>query len=119
MKLLKKAHKPGAPPKLPVNRPTVITLLSRIVESAFAEGMRWLVFFGGALVAFLHYNHMPADTPLVLLIFAVLTIAFIRGIRAWQYDFEEYRRNLTEYRMNMADIRNKRRVKKDIVWDRH
>jgi hypothetical protein len=53
------------------------------------------------------------------MIFAVLTNAFISGIRAWQYDIEEYRRSLTEYRMNMADNRNKRQVKKAIVWDRH
>jgi len=118
MKLYKKSYKPGASPKLPVSRPTVVTLLFRIAESAFTGGMRLFIVFGGALIAFLHVNHMPADTLLVLMIFAVLTSAFFSGIRAWQNDMEEYRRSLTEYRMNMANIRNKHRVKKAIAWDR-
>jgi len=119
MKLYKKSCKPGPPSKLPVSRPTVVTLFSRIAEFALTGGVRWFVLFGGALIAFLHVNNMPADTLLVLLIFAILTSAFIRGIRAWQNDIEEYRRSLTEYRMNMTDIRNKHKVKKAIVWDRH
>jgi len=118
MKLYKKSYKPCAPPKLPVSKPTVVTLFFRIAESAVTGGMQLFVIFGAALIAFLHVNHMPADTLLVLMIFAVLTSAFISGIRAWQNDMEEYRRSLTEYRMNMADIRNKHRVKKSIAWDR-
>lgn len=119
MKSYKNIYKSGAPPGLPFRRPTVFTLLTRIAESALTGGVWWFVFFGGVLVAFMHVNHMSADTVLVLMIFAVLTNAFISGIRAWQYDIEEYRRSLTEYRMNMANIRNKRQVKKAIVWDRH
>jgi hypothetical protein len=119
MKTYKKSYKSGAPPGLPFRRPTAVTLLIRIAGSALTGGVWWFVFFGGVVVAFMHVNHMPADTVLVLMIFAVLANAFISGIRAWQYDIEEYRRNLTEYRMNMADIRNKRQVKKAIVWDRH
>lgn len=118
MKSYKKSYKAGAPPKLPISRPTVLKLFSRIAGFILTGGVFWFVFCGGVFVAFLHVNHMPADTVLVLMMLAVLTNAIFRGIQAWQDDFVEYRRNLAEYRMNMADIRNKQRVKKDIVWDR-
>jgi hypothetical protein len=118
MKSYKKSYKSGAPPKLPVSRPTVVKLFSRIAGFILTGDALWFVFFGGILVAVLHVNHLPADTVLVLMIFAVLANAIFRGIQAWQDDFVEYRRNLAEYRMNMADIRYKQRVKKDIVWDR-
>jgi membrane protein implicated in regulation of membrane protease activity len=111
--------KPAAPAKLPISRPTIITLFARIVGAAVTGGMLWLMFFGGALIAFLEYNHLPAGHLPVLMIFAVMVVALLRGIRAWQDDLDEYQRNLTEYRMNMADIRNKHVVKKDIAWHRH
>ena len=119
MKLLKKSYRQDARPELPVSRPTVITLLSRIAGAAVTGGMLWIMCFAGAAVVFLHVNHFPADNLLVLLIFALLVIALFRGIRAWQDDLDDYRKSLTEYRMNMADIRNKKQVKKDIIWDRH
>ena len=119
MKMLNKFFKPDPRQKLSVSRPTTVTLLSRIIGAALSGGMLWFMFFGGLLVAFLHVNHFPADSLLVLMIFAILIIALLRGIRGWQEDLDEYRRNLTEYRMNMADNRNKQQVKKDIIWDRH
>ena len=119
MKTYKKCFKTGSPPKLPISKPGMVGLLSRIVQSAITGGMLWYMCFGGGLVAFLHVNHMPADNLLVLMIFTVLVIALFRGIRAWQDDLDEYQRNLTEYRMNMDDVRNKHRVKKAIAWDRH
>jgi hypothetical protein len=118
MKSYKKSYKSHVRPKLPVPRPNVVTLLVRIAESAVTGGMRWLVFFSGLLIVFLHFNHFPADSLLVPLIFTVVIIAIFRGIRSWQGDLEEYQRNLTEYRMNMADNRNKNQVKKDLIWNR-
>jgi len=119
MKNRKKSYRTGGPPGQPPSRPSLVTLLSRIAEYALTGGVRWLVLFGGLLVAFLYVNHMPADTLVVMMIFAILTSAIFRGIRAWQDDLDEYRRSLTEYRMNLADSRNKLQPKKDIVWDRH
>jgi hypothetical protein len=118
MKSYKKRYKSDGQQKLPVNRPNAVTLLGRIAESAVTGGMRWLVFFSGLLIAFLHFNHFPTDNLLVPLIFTFVIIAILRGIRSWQGDLEEYQRNLTEYRMNMLDNRNKHEVKKDIIWNR-
>ena len=118
MKLFRKKYKADASSKLPVSRPTVMTLLLRIAASALTGGMRWLLFFAGVMIVFLHYNHFPVDGLLVLMLFAVLVVAVFRGIRAWQDDIDEYQRNLTEYRMNMADNRKKHEVKKDIIWNR-
>jgi len=118
MKTYKNVFKSDARSKLPVSRPNVVTLFARIAESAVTGGMRWLVFFSGLVIAFLHFNHFPADGLLVPLIFTVLMIAIYRGIRSWQGDLEDYQRALSEYRMNMADNRKKHEVKKDIIWNR-
>ena len=69
-------------------------------------------------------RRLPARQPFsggtsALLIVAVVVIAFVRAIREWQQELDDYQRDLTEYRMNMADIRSKHQVKKDIIWDRH
>ena len=95
------------------------TLLYHIAASALSGGMLWLMFFGGMLIVYLHINHFPADSLIVLMIFAALLTAFFRGIRAWQEDLNEYHRDLTEYRMNMTENRIKRQVKTGISWDRH
>ena len=118
MKTISKSHKTDFVHCPPVSRPTMTTLLYRIAGSAVSGGMLWLMFFGGMLIVFLHINHFPADSLLVLMILAALTIAFFRGIRAWQGDLDEYQRDLTEYRMNMTENRIKRQVKKDIIWER-
>ena len=109
----------GSPQKLPVSRPTMATLVFRIAESALSGSMLWIMFFGGLLIAFLHVNHLPAEHLLVLMIFAVMLMILLRGIGAWEDDLDEYQRNLSEYRMNMADNQNKPQVSKDIIWDRH
>jgi membrane protein implicated in regulation of membrane protease activity len=119
MKTISKSYKTHSAHNLPTSRPTMTTLLYRIAASALSGGMLWLMFFGGMLIVFLHINHFPADSLLVLMIFAALIIAFFRGIRAWQDDLDEYQRDLTEYRMNMTENRIKRQVKEDIVWNRH
>jgi hypothetical protein len=119
MKTISKTYKQGPSHTPPVSRPTMTTLLYRIAASAFSGGMLWLMFFAGILTLFLHINHFPADSLLVLMIFAALVIAFFRGIRAWQDDLDEYQRDLTEYRMNMTENRIKRQVRKDIAWNRH
>jgi hypothetical protein len=120
MKTNKKRSKSEAPPRLPVIKPGLFSLFAHIAGSALTGGMFWFVVIGGAVIAFLHVNHLvPAGHLLVLLVFAVVIMAFLRGIKAWQYDIHEYQRNLTAYRMNMDDNRNKLRVKKAIVWDRH
>ncbi len=120
MKNYKNTRNTGSPARLPISKPGIFSLFTHIAGSALTGGMFWFVLIGGAAIAFLHVNHvMPAEHLLVLLVFVVLTSAIFRGIRAWQYDIEEYRRDLTEYRMNMEDNRNKHQVKKAIAWDRH
>jgi uncharacterized membrane protein (DUF106 family) len=119
MKKMSKTIKTGGPARIPLSKPGLFTLFANIARAAFTGGMLWFIFFAGMVAAFLHVNHLPTEHLLVLLIAAVVVTAFIRGIREWQYELDEYQRDLTEYRMNMADIRNKHQVKKDIVWDRH
>lgn len=120
MKTNKMTSRPGSSSELPVSKPGTFGLFAHIAGSALTGGMFWFVLIGGAVIAFLHVNHLaPAGHLLVLLVFVVLGNAILGGIRAWQSDIEEYRRELTEYRMNMEDNRNKRQVKKAIVWDRH
>lgn len=116
----KKTGKQGSAHALPVRKPGTFSLFAHIAGSALTGGMFWFALIGGAVIAFLHVNHLaPAGHLLVLLVFVVLINAILHGIRAWQYDIQEYRRDLTEYRMNMEDNRNKRQVKKAIIWDRH
>jgi hypothetical protein len=119
MKNDKKTSKAGNPARLPLSKPGVFALIANIARATLSGGMLWFVFFGAVVVAFLHFNQVPAEHLLALLIAAIVVIAFVRGIREWQNELDEYQRELTEYRMNMADVRNKQQVKKDIVWDRH
>ena len=104
---------------MPARKPGVASLLARIAQSMLTAGMLWFVCLGGALFAFLNANHLPAEHLPVLIVFTVLIVALLRGIRAWQDDIDEYHRDVTQYRMSMVDIRNRRQVKKAIAWDRH
>ena len=88
----------------PVARPTVLTLLTHIVESAFTGGMFLILAFGGALVTFLYYNNFSPDNLLVLLFGTIIVMAFYRGCLAWQHD-------LNEYHSRMSDIRHTREFK--------
>ena len=119
MKTGKKRSRSGSPGRIPLRKPGTLTLFANIARAAFAGGMLWFVFFSGMAVAFLDFNHLPTKHLPVLLITAVVVTAFIRGFREWQYELDEYQKDLTEYRMNMADNRNKHTVKKDIIWDRN
>ena len=113
MKNDKKTSKAGNPARLPLSKPGVFALIANIARATLSGGMLWFVFFGAVVVAFLHFNQVPAEHLLALLIAAIVVIAFVRGIREWQNELDEYQRELTEYRMNMADVRNKQQVKKD------
>jgi membrane protein implicated in regulation of membrane protease activity len=119
MKIYKKTSKSGNPARIPLSKPGMSSLFALFARAALTGGMLWLVFFAGMVATYLHVNHFPVEKLLVLLIAAVVVIAFVRAIREWQHELDEYQRDLTEYRMNMADIRNKQQVKKDIIWDRH
>jgi len=120
MKTNRKTIQRGSPATIPASKPGTFSLFAHIAGAALTGGMFWFVLIGGAVIAFLHVNHLaPAGHLLVLLVFVVLANAILRGIRAWQYTIQEYCRDLTEYRMNMEDNRNKRQVKKAIVWDHH
>jgi len=100
------------------SRPNVFTLLARMAEAAVSGGMLWLAFFCAVVLVYMHINHMPAYDLLVLVLFGLVALAVIRGMKSWQADIEEYRRSLTEYRMALADVHKKTMVKKDIAWDR-
>ena len=85
-------------------RPTVLTLLARIVTSVFTGGMFLILAFGGALVTFLYYNNFSPDNLLVLLFGTIIVMAFYRGCQAWQQD-------LNAYRSRVSDIRHTRDFK--------
>jgi hypothetical protein len=118
MKTNRNHYKPAAPADLPLDKPTVFTLLSRIAGSAVSGGMLLFMALCGAVIVFLDYNKLPAGHLPELMFITVLVVAMLRGIRAWQEDLDEFRRDLTEYRMNLAELRSKQQVRKDIVWDR-
>jgi len=99
-------------------KPTVYTLFARIIESAFTGGMLWIAFFCGLLLVYMHVNQMAIANVLALLIFGLVIVSLLRGMKAWQSDNEDYLRSLTEYRMNMDDQRKRATVKKNIIWDR-
>jgi predicted lipid-binding transport protein (Tim44 family) len=74
-------------------KPTTLTLITRIVESAFTGGMLLILAFGSLIITFMYYNHFTIDNLLVLLIGTVIVSAFYRGCLAWQHDLNEYRRH--------------------------
>ena len=115
----RKSRVTEAPPAMPAGRPSVVRLLTRIAEAAFSGDMRWIVACGGAVIFYLHANHMQTDLLLALLVCGVAAVSLLRGMRAWQADIEEYRRSLTEYRMLLTEQRNRARIRKNIAWDRH
>lgn len=79
-------------------KPTTLTLITRIVESAFTGGMLLIFAFGSMIITFMYYNHFSTDNLLVLLLGAVIVSAFCRGCIAWQHDLNEYRRYKSEMR---------------------
>ena len=87
-----------------VARPTVFTLLTHIVASAFTGGMFLVLAFGGVFVTFLYYNNFSPDNLLALLFGTITVMAFYRGCQAWQQD-------LNEYQSQMSDIRHTRDFK--------
>ena len=119
MKIYKKISKSGSLPGIPLSKPGISSLFAHFVRALLAGDMLWLVIFAGLVATYLHINHFQVGNMLVLLITAVVVMAFVRAIREWQHELDEYQRALTEYRMNMADIRNRNQVKKDIIWERH
>jgi len=119
MKKCRKISKSGSPARIPLNKPGMSSLFAHFARAMLTGGMLWMVIFAGMVATYLHVNHFPVEKLLVLLIAAVVVMAFVRAIREWQQELDEYQRDLTEYRMNMADIRNRNQEKKDIIWDRH
>ena len=80
----------------PAGKPTTLTLITRIVESAFTGGMLLLLAFGSMIITFMYYNHFTTDNLLALLLGTVIVSAFCRGCLAWQHDLNEYRRYKSE-----------------------
>lgn len=79
-------------------KPTTLTLITRIVESAFTGGMLLILAFGSMIITFMYYNHFSTENLLVLLIGTVIVSAFYRGCLAWQHDLNEYRRHKSKMR---------------------
>ena len=73
-------------------KPTIFSLLTHIVSSAFTGGMLLILAFGGAIVTYLYYNHVTTEHLPVLLLGIVIVSAFFRGCYAWQQDLNEYHR---------------------------
>ena len=75
-------------------RPTVLSLLGHILKSAFAGEVLWITAPGGALLAYLYVNRVASPNLLVILLMAVVVLAFLRGCREWQKDLVVYRKSL-------------------------
>ena len=75
-------------------RPTVLSLLGHILKSAFVGEVLWITAPGGALLAYLYVNRVASPNLLVILLVAVVVLAFLRGCREWQKDLEIYRKSL-------------------------
>ena len=100
-------------------KPNAFNLLGHIVRAVISGGLLWMACLGGAFLAYLHSNQVPIDGLLALLIVAVAGSALLRGIRSWQADNAEYQQDLTEYRINLAEVQKRHRVRKAIAWDRN
>ena len=85
---------------LSVSRPTSGSLVVHIVKAGFSGDMFWLALFGGAVYAFLEYNQLASAGVLPITVLAVIAIAAVRGVKAWQNDWYEYQKALTEKRWN-------------------
>jgi len=99
MRKHRKTQRQGVPRRQQTARPTVFTLLSHIVASAFSGGILLILAFGGALVTFLYYNNFSPDNLLALLFGTIIVLAFYRGCLVWQQD-------LSAYHSRMSDIRH-------------
>lgn len=73
--------------------PTIFSLLTHIIKSAFTGGMLLILIFGSAVIAFFHFNSFSIANLLVLLLGTVVVVAFCRGCSAWQQDLDEYRKH--------------------------
>jgi len=78
-----------------LRKPSALTLLGHIIKSLFTGEALWIAAPGGALLAYLHVNRVTSDILLVLLLLAVVALAFLRGCKAWQRDLNSYRKTLT------------------------
>ena len=74
------------------NKPTVLTLLAHIIESAFTGGMLLILLLGCAIIAFFYYSNFSIENLLVLLLGTFIVVAFYRGCAAWQQDLDKHRR---------------------------
>ena len=95
MKKLKKISRTSSRARIPLSKPGVFSLFVHIARAALTGGMLWVAFFAGLILVYLHVNHFPTQHLPVLLIAAVVVIAFVRGIREWQQELDEYQRDLT------------------------
>ena len=81
-----------------VKKPTVLTMLGHILTSAFTGEVLWITVPGGALFAYLYVNKVAPTNLLVLLLVAVVVLAFLRGCKEWQKDLNIYHRTLSNLR---------------------
>lgn len=81
-----------------LRKPNVLTLLGRILQSAFSGDVLWITAPGGALLTYLYVNRVASLNLIVLLLGAVVVLAFLRGCKAWQKDLDSYHKALSNLR---------------------
>jgi len=82
-----------------LDKPSVSGLLAHIFASLFSNGMLSLLVFGCAVIAFLDYNNILSfSNSFILLIGAIIVMAFLRGSGAWQEDHNTYQKDLADAR---------------------
>ena len=81
-------------PDTEIQRPTVLSLLGHILKSAFSGDVLWITAPVGALLAYLYINNVASINMLVLLLMAIVVLAFLRGCKEWQKDLDLYHRSL-------------------------
>ena len=79
-----------------LRKPSALTLLGHIIKSLFTGEALWIAAPGGALLAYLHVNRVTSDILLVLLLLAVVALAFLRGCKEWQKELNDYHKTLSD-----------------------
>lgn len=79
-------------------KPSVLSLLGRILQSAFSGDVLWITAPGGALLAYLYINKVASMNLIVLLLGVIAVLALLRGCKAWQKDLDMYHKALLSLR---------------------
>lgn len=94
-----------------VVKPNLLSLLMHIIRATVLDRMQWPVLFCIVLVyALHHFNFTHQDSLTILIISCILVIGLVRGCNAWQYDLDDYQRQLAMTRHQQPDAEERNTI---------